>query len=147
MGVTSVDRGNYKKAANRPFPSFRSVMTERYKYTETYETDGQIPILFDHETDPGELVNQHGKAPYTGIEAELKAILNAQHTIDEWAEIVVQDGERAKEYRDGIKPSMPNQYMLKDGRIFDAEKSLYDARWLQTSNENIYAGYIPQRRH
>jgi len=87
-----------------------------------------------------------GQPEFAAAATELKAKLDKEHTIQEWAEIVRQDAERAKDYRDGIKPTVPNQYMLADGRIFDAEKSLYDARWLQVSNDGT-AGYIPQRFH
>ena len=54
-----------------------------------------------------------------------------------------KDRERMSQYFSGIKPSMPNQYMLEDGRIFDAEKSLYDARWCYIPPETS-GGIIPQ---
>ena len=42
------------------------------------------------------------------------------------------------------RPSTPNQYMLPDGRVFDAEASLYDARWLYIPPVNG-GGVIPQQ--
>ena len=148
VAVTAVDRGNYRKSSGRPFPSFRAIITKRYKYSEPYESDGFNPTLFDLERDPDELVNRYHDPAYADVVQTLSAQLNQEHTTDEWAAIAAEDYARAqRECRDYIKPSMPNQYMLKDGRIFDAEKSLYDVRWLQTSNDSIYAGYIPQRLH
>ena len=44
----------------------------------------------------------------------------------------------------GQKPSTPNQYMLKDGRIFDAEGDLYGARWLYVP-PHPGGGIIPQQ--
>lgn len=146
MAVSSVGRAGHIEVSGRNYPSFRSVITERFKYTETYETVEQSPILFDRETDAREFKNVHGHPEYREVEKTLKSILDGQRTIQEWAVIVQEDAERAKQYRDGIKPSMPNQYRLSDGRIFDAEKSLYDVRWLKTTTENT-AGFIPQRFH
>jgi hypothetical protein len=39
---------------------------------------------------------------------------------------------------------MPNQYMLPDGRIFDAEAELYAARWLYIPPQSD-GGIIPQQ--
>ncbi len=146
LGVTSVDRAAYARASGKPFPSFRSVITDRFKYTETLEAGSQGPILFDLAADPREFRNVVNDPEFAGVAAALKSRLDEEHTIAEWAEIARQDSERAKDYRDGVKPTVPNQYMLADGRIFDAEKSLYDARWLPVSNDGT-AGYIPQRFH
>ena len=44
----------------------------------------------------------------------------------------------------GLKPGTPNQYQLADGRVFDAEGALYDARWLDIP-ESRGGGIIPQR--
>lgn len=48
------------------------------------------------------------------------------------------------EFAAGAKPTTPNQYMLRDGRTFDAEESLYGARWLHWPPEGR-AEVIPQR--
>ena len=122
------------------------MITDRFKYTETLEAGDQRPILFDLAADPREFRNRSGDPALAAVEAGLKARLDREHTITEWAEIVRRDAERGKDYRDGLRPTVPNQYMLPDGRIFDAEKSLYDARWLKVSNDGT-AGYIPQRFH
>jgi choline-sulfatase len=145
LGITAVDRANYNKSSSRPYPSFRAVITDRYKYSEPYETDERRPTLFDLSLDPAELSNKHGLQEYAGVERELKKLLDSKYTMDEWVKIAAKDAERAKQFRDGVRPSMPNQYMLGDGRIFDAEKGLYDVRWLQTSSDSKYGGFIPQR--
>ena len=43
----------------------------------------------------------------------------------DWADIhrqIARDRERIPQFASGQKPSTPNQYMLPDGRVFDAEQ-------------------------
>ena len=54
------------------------------------------------------------------------------------------DRERLPEFFSGMKPSTPNRYMLRDGRVFDAEGDLYGARWLTIPPEALRGGIIPQ---
>ena len=54
------------------------------------------------------------------------------------------DRERLPELVSGIKPTTPNQYQLPDGRVFDAEPSLYEARWLPV-DDKATGGIIPQQ--
>ncbi len=64
-----------------------------------------------------------------------------------WAEVhrqLAADRERLPRFFSGVKPTTPNQYMLKDGRIFDAEGDLYGARWLYIPPEATQ-GIIPQQ--
>jgi hypothetical protein len=64
-----------------------------------------------------------------------------------WAEVHAQlatDRERVPGYLSGQRPTTPNQYMLPDGRIFDAEQALYEARWLAIP-PGTTGGIIPQQ--
>ena len=54
------------------------------------------------------------------------------------------DRVRIPEFLSGRGPSTPNQYVLPDGRIFDAEGGLYGARWLYVP-PNASGGIIPQQ--
>jgi hypothetical protein len=55
-----------------------------------------------------------------------------------------EDRRRLPEFLSGLPPGTPNQYMLPDGRVFDAEKALYDARWLMIPPGRL-GGIIPQQ--
>jgi hypothetical protein len=63
-----------------------------------------------------------------------------------WSDVdrqVEADYVRLKDHLSGLQPSTPNQYMLPDGRVFDAEAALYSARWLPTPAD-LTGGIIPQ---
>ena len=65
-----------------------------------------------------------------------------------WEQVHAQleaDRKRLREFLSGVKPTTPNQYMLKDGRIFDAEGDLYNARWQYMPPETCSGGGIPQQ--
>ena len=57
---------------------------------------------------------------------------------------LAQDRERIKAFLSGHKPTTPNQYMLADGRVFDAEADLYGARLLYRP-PSPGGGIIPQQ--
>ena len=59
-------------------------------------------------------------------------------------EQLAADRERLPGLLSGLKPTTPNQYMLADGRVFDAEGDLYDARWLYVPPLQG-GGIIPQQ--
>jgi hypothetical protein len=64
-----------------------------------------------------------------------------------WEQVHVQltaDRERLPEFLSGYPPGTPNQYRLPDGRIFNAEESLYEARWLPIP-PGATGGIIPQQ--
>ena len=54
------------------------------------------------------------------------------------------DRERLPQFLSGLKPTTPNQYMLPDGRMFDAERELYDSRWQVLPPVPDGGGIIPQ---
>ena len=123
--------------------SMRLIRADRYKYVNTF---GQGELLFDLAEDPQEFRNVAGEEPYADELRELSAKLNHGFSWEAMLERIDRDRERAKEYRSGQRPSTPNQYQLPDGRVFDAEASLYGARWLQTDTHGM-SGIIPQMYH
>ncbi len=65
----------------------------------------------------------------------------------DWEEAMAQlraDLDRVPAFVSGVKPTTPNQYQFPDGRVFDAEASLYQARWLSVEDDAT-GGIIPQQ--
>jgi choline-sulfatase len=123
--------------------SMRLIRTERYKYVNTFE---QGDLLFDLQEDPREYHNRIDDADFADIRESLSTSLNAGFTWDGALANIEADRQRAAEFRSGQRPSTPNQYQLADGRVFDAEAALYNARWLQTESTGM-SGTIPQMYH
>lgn len=123
--------------------SMRLIRTDRHKYVSTF---GQGELLFDLQHDPGERRNRIDDPALAATRQELAQRLNHGFTWDGALERINADRERAKQFRSGVRPTTPNQYQLEDGRVFDAEQALYEARWLQTDTYGM-SGIIPQMRH
>ena len=124
-----------------PHEAWRSVRDERWKYVEV---EGGDPLLFDTLNDPGETTNLAGRPEHAERCRQMREALFGDFS---WAEAHAQlarDRARLPEFLSGLKPTTPNQYMLPDGRIFDAEQSLYEARWLRLPDDQS-GGIIPQR--
>lgn len=123
--------------------SIRMITDGRYKLAQVY---GERDLLFDLKNDPKEFCNTAHSPEYSDIASRLRKKLNEKYDFDDLFKMIEFDTERAKEFRSNIRPSCPNQYMLKDGRIFNAEESMYNVRWLKTENLS-FSGHIPQRYH
>ena len=123
--------------------SMRLIRTDRFKYVNTF---GQGELFFDLERDPCEFRNLIDSPEHADEVSRLSSRLNEGFSWEAMIERINADRERAKEYRSGRRPSTPNQYQLPDGRVFDAEESLYGARWLQTDTHGM-SGIIPQMYH
>ena len=121
--------------------SMRLRRTERYKYVNTID---EGDLLFDLEADPREFHNVAGEPEVADVQAALSAALCEGFDWQEALSRIERDRERAKPLLSGLKPTTPNQYLLPDGRMFDAEGDLYAARWLQTHTFGT-SGIIPQR--
>lgn len=121
--------------------SMRLYRTERYKYVNTFD---EGDLFFDLESDPREFRNalndDANKATITSMSSALNDGFDWHQTLDR----INRDRERSKKFMSGMKPTTPNQYMLPDGRMFDAEGDLYGIRWLQTETCGM-GGIIPQR--
>ena len=136
-----------RPAAGVPLPEHESAGAMRvwrgrdWKYIAI---EGDAPLLFDMIRDPRESTNladshEHAQTLQTLEQGAMDGF--------SWEDIHAQlarDRERVNDFASGHKPSTPNQYMLPDGRVFDAESTLYDARWLYLP-PSPGGGIIPQR--
>ena len=126
---------------DKPHEAWRSVRDEHWKYVEV---EGGKPLLFDMANDPHETTNLAGLPEH---EERCRRMREALFRDFSWEEAHAQlaiDRARLPEFLSGVRPSTPNQYMLPDGRIFDAEKELYEARWVRLPDDQS-GGIIPQR--
>ena len=93
--------------------------------------------------DPGETANLAGQAEHAELCRDLRKKLFEGFSWDQAMSQLDADRERLPQYLSGLKPTTPNQYMLPDGRVFDAEAELYAARWLAVPC--VTGGIIPQQ--
>jgi choline-sulfatase len=124
-----------------PNRAMRAIRDKDWTYVEI---EGGQPLLFDRSNDPDEEVNLAAQPEHAERARKMRGQLFEGFS---WEQVHAQleiDRKRVPEFASGLKPSTPNQYMLRDGRTFDAEESLYGARWLYMPPEGR-AGIIPQR--
>ena len=121
--------------------AMRLIRDHRWKYVEI---QGGDPLLFDLENDPDEELNLARDEDHTERRQQLRDALFRNFSWSDVHEQLEQDWRRLPEFSSGLKPTTPNQYMLPDGRIFDAEGDLYGARWLFIPPGST-GGIIPQR--
>ena len=121
--------------------SMRCIVTDRFKYVNTFDLQN---LLFDLQEDPHEFRNVIAEPQYREVAHELSSVLDDGFSWETTLDRINRDRERAAQFKSGIRSSMPNQYCLDDGRVFDAEAGLYAARWLQTETYGM-SGIIPQR--
>ena len=119
----------------------RLVRDRDWKYVDI---EGGAPLLFDMVNDPNETENLAQCTEHAD-----RCRIMRQELFDgfSWQQVHTQleaDRDRLTEYMSGHKPSTPNQYMLPDGRVFDAEGDLYGARWLYLP-PSPGGGIIPQQ--
>jgi hypothetical protein len=120
----------------------RCIRCKEWKYVDIEE--GR-PLLFHLTEDPAEEVNLAGKSQYADREKSMREELAGTISWEEIHKRLAEDRKRIPDFLSGQKPTTPNQYMLPDGRIFDAEKELYDARWISFDPEDARGGgIIPQ---
>ena len=125
----------------QPHRAWRAIRTQKWKYVDI---QGGKPLLFDLINDSQEINNLAHKDENFEVCRKLQDQLSEGFC---WENVVAQllsDRERIPSLLSGVKPSTPNQYRLPDGRLFDAEGSLYEARWLRTDDE-VSGGIIPQQ--
>jgi choline-sulfatase len=127
--------------ADQPNEAWRSLRDARYKYVEV---EGGASLLFDVVADPGELRNLVGLPEYVARCQSMRAALYRDFTWDAARRQLALDRAQLPAFKSGMQPSTPNQYMLPDGRTFDAESALYGARWLQLPDDTS-GGIIPQQ--
>jgi choline-sulfatase len=120
--------------------AMRLLRDARWKYVDIEEGE---PLLFDLSSDPGETINLAGQAEHAERRGRMHAELSGGIDWPGLRAQLAEDRARVPEYFSGLQPSTPNQYRLPDGRVFDAEASLYGARWLHIP-EGSTGGIIPQ---
>ena len=121
--------------------AMRTIRTPDWKYVDI---EGADPLLFDLSTDPDETNNLAHLPEHAQRCADLRAKVLEGFSWDQIHTQLAHDRERIKGFASGLRPTTPNQYMLPDGRTFDAEASLYDARWLEIPPHQG-GGIIPQQ--
>ena len=133
--------GAWGLSADLPATAMRTIRERDWKFTDI---EGSDPLLFDLKNDPGETTNLAGRAEHSARQERMQ---QAARDGFDWAQIraqITRDRERVKLFASGVKPTTPNQYQLADGRVFDAEASLYEARWLPIPTVQG-GGIIPQQ--
>ena len=124
-GVRS--RGAPGAAEDEPCRAMRLVRGQNWKYVEIEHGDA---LLFDLLKDPLEQVNLANLPEHAERCQSMRTALYENFSWEQAHAQLAEDRERIKEFGSGMKPTTPNQYMLPDGRVFDAEGDLYGARWL-----------------
>ena len=124
-----------------PCNAMRMVRSRDWKYVEI---EGGSPLLFNMVNDPDEQVNLTGKPEHSDRCREMRMDLFRGFSWEGVHRQLTSDRERIKNFQSGQKPSTPNQYMLEDGRIFDAEGGLYGTRWISYPSIPGGGGTIPQ---
>jgi choline-sulfatase len=107
--------------------AMRILRSRDWKYIEI---EGGQPLLFDMVNDPHEQHNLADRPEHAERCRRMRAELFADFSWDQVHAQLEADRERVPDQLSGHQPSTPNQYMLADGRVFDAEADLYKARWL-----------------
>ena len=134
-------RGANSPLETEPYRAMRAIRTRDWKYVDI---EGGDPLLFDMVNDPQELDSRAADPQHADRCATMRAQLFEGFSWQHVHEQLAADRERLPQLLSGQKPSTPNQYMLPDGRIFDAEKELYDARWIDLPDVPG-GGIIPQQ--
>jgi len=124
-----------------PEMAWRCVNDERWKYVEIEKGS---ELLFDLEKDPLETENLASRPECDDVKRRMRNWLHRDFSWESAHDQLREDRERLPQFYSGYFPGTPNQYMLPDGRVFDAEKSLYDARWLHIP-PGFTGGIIPQQ--
>jgi len=134
-------RGLTESREREPHQAMRLVRDRDWKYVEI---EGGRPVLFDMRGDLGETTNLAGDPRHAERCRRMRAALFDGFSWEGVHRQLAADRDRLPQYLSGLKPSTPNQYMLGDGRVFDAEGDLYGARWLPYPDLKG-GGVIPQQ--
>ena len=130
-----------KMSDDTPCAAWRCVRQQDWKYVEVEHGSA---LLFDLVNDPQEMTNLAEIPDHVARCQQMRENLYQNFSWEQIHRQLKQDRQRLPEFASGLQPSTPNQYMLPDGRVFDAEKSLYDARWLPIP-PGCSGGIIPQQ--
>ena len=136
-GIRINHRRNPEISPNR---AMRLVRTRDWKLVHIER--GQ-ELLFNLTEDPDERINRLNDPSCADILHAMRAMLAKSFDWEAAHRQLEADRLRVPEFLSGQRPSMPNQYTLRDGRICDAETGLYEVRWLYIPKEAT-GGIIPQ---
>lgn len=139
----------YGQTINFPAPvsekdpnyAWRAARTERWKLVEI---ERGATLLFDLKEDPEERTNLALHPDHASRVASLRAHLHRNFSWEQVHQQLQADRQRLPGFKSGRAPTTPNQYRFSDGREFDAEASLYGARWLPVP-PGSNGGIIPQQ--
>lgn len=123
-----------------PMNAMRLVRTRDWKYVQVEKGS---ELLFNLKEDPTESNNRINDPTLTDLITSLRAMLETNFSWEQAHRQLEADRKRVPDYLSGKRPSTPNQYTLRDGRVCDAETGLYDARWLHIPAAAT-GGIIPQ---
>jgi choline-sulfatase len=140
-GARVVSHGIGAVDTKTPNSAFRSVRWRDWKYVAI---QGGEPLLFDLRRDPGERRNLAAQPRYRALLRKLDAMCFAGGSWAKYHRQLRRDRARIPKYASGKRSTTPNQYLLGDGRMFDAEAALYDQRWLHIAPQ-LTGGIIPQQ--
>ena len=121
--------------------AWRCVREQDWKYVEVEKGSA---LLFDLVNDPFETTNLADAPEQAERCRRMRENLYGGFSWEMIHRQLAEDRRRLPPFLSGLPPSSPNQYMLPDGRVFDAEKALYDARWLPIP-PGCTGGIIPQQ--
>ncbi len=120
-----------------PGSEFRMLRWGRYKLVLFGDYD---PLLFDLETDPGEQRNLFAADERDVAAAREKLLAAARQNLDfeEVARVRAETNQRLKGLY-GFDPgdSMPNQYLLRNGSIVDADAPVYRPRVISKPGDGL----------
>ncbi len=77
-GVLQNPMRDWKQAAFSRFSGCEAVKTQRYLYTEWYDDGRIVPMLFDHQTDPGENDNIAARPDSAGLVKQLSRLIREE---------------------------------------------------------------------
>jgi len=133
--------GGFRLADDVPASAMRAWRERDWKWVEF---ENAAPHLYDLRRDPGETTNLAARPEHRARGRRMRRAALAGF---DWAKIrrqIARDRQRVKRFASGLKPTTPNQYMLPDGLVFDAEAALYATRWLALPPVHG-GGIIPQQ--
>jgi len=134
-------RINFNQSSDQaPMRAMRLVRTRDWKFVQVEQG---TELLFNLKDDPTENTNLGDDPAQADRVQIMRSKLEKGFSWEEAHRRLEADRRRIPEYLSGKRPSMPNQYTLRDGRVCDAETGLYDARWLSIPPEAT-GGIIPQ---
>ncbi len=134
-------RINHRQNSDQaPMNAMRLVRTRDWKYVQVEQG---MELLFNLDEDPEETINRVDDPACSDQVKTLRAMLETNFSWEQAHRQLAADRLRVPDYLSGQRPSTPNQYTLKDGRVCDAETGLYNARWLNIPSEAT-GGIIPQ---